>query len=173
MSAAPRAHIAHALKKRVRLYVPSKRGSDAYFSKVRDDLEGHELIDEVRVNADTGSILIFHSGDEKAVLEEAQRKGLITLASQTKAEPKVEQDWPEMIFDALSRLDRRIRTATDDAFDLQSSTALVLIGLSALQAKRREVLPPATALMAQALNLLTERKKARQEMRKLRNMQFH
>lgn len=148
----PKASLAHKIPNRVRLYVVSKKGADDYFRGVRETLEQDESVVEVKADARTGSILVFHEDEIESVLERAVRKGLFELTTEAEKEPR--GSLPDAALKGLSRIDKVLRDATDGALDITGATALVLLGLGGLQAKRRQVLPPAATLVGEALKLV-------------------
>ena len=55
------AYIVHQISGRVRLRIKTRRQDQAYFEALRRQLEPLECIETVRVNSNTGSIILRHS----------------------------------------------------------------------------------------------------------------
>lgn len=77
--AAAHAIVEHRLARRMRLRVPTRRGASAYFDALAACLSRHPDVTEVQANPMTGGVLVLHRGAEAAILEDACKRGLITL----------------------------------------------------------------------------------------------
>lgn len=78
----PIAFLEHELPGRMRLRVPSMRGDPSFFQNAVRDLADRPFIHALRVNPDTGSILISHSGDTDAIRASAAERGIFDLRLQ-------------------------------------------------------------------------------------------
>ncbi len=77
-AAIPVAEIEHRIPGRIRLRVRARRGDPAFFVRLEAALAAVPGVRNVRANPQTGSVLIEHGGDEKAVLARARDQGLRT-----------------------------------------------------------------------------------------------
>lgn len=72
----PMAHIEHSIPGRTRLRLRDKRGDASFFQRAVAALSGWPEIHAVRANAQTGSLLVQHDGNEAAWLQSARDGGL-------------------------------------------------------------------------------------------------
>ncbi|MGE5502949.1 MAG: HMA2 domain-containing protein [Actinomycetota bacterium] len=139
-----RAHVRHAMPGRVRLSLPAARGRPHRLDQVRRQLSDMEGVDEVRVNPDTGSVLVLGRGARLERLKQfAVREGLF----------EIEQLAPELkpVVDVLSghvkELDDGLRRATGGRLDLAGAAILALAGVALVQVVRGEIAAPAMTLL--------------------------
>lgn len=76
----PKARVSHQSRKRLRIRIPSERGNEAYFARLREVLAGHQGVEAVEINRLTGSVLLLGDGlDPQAVRAVGQEKGLFGI----------------------------------------------------------------------------------------------
>jgi hypothetical protein len=120
----PTAIVEHQLPGRARLRVSSKRGDVAWFASVIGRLASHPEIDELSANPRTGSILIRHQEPVDLLELLATESSLIEIANN-----------PERVRPVPSTGE-----ASAPVPKLLDMTAVGLLGLSAYQAARGQVL---------------------------------
>lgn len=75
----PLATVAHLLPHRARLRLPGQRGDAAFFDSLADTLKAWPAVTRVHADFRTGSLLIEHDGDLRAILERAREAGLFAI----------------------------------------------------------------------------------------------
>ena len=153
------AHVVHATTGRARLRLPSARGDARFFARVKDELRRFGGVEDVHVNARTGSVLVRHSGKFDAIARHAHERDLFDIEERRAAEvdippsPAVARA-TEHVRDALVHADDTIRRRTKGAVDLRIVTFAALLGGSAYQLVRGNFLPAGGTMLAQAMSLL-------------------
>ncbi len=171
----PLAKVEHSIFGRVRLRVRARRGDAGFFERAAG-LGRVPGVHGVRVNAQTGSILIEHAGDEGAVLAAAQEQGLFKAAPpvQNSANPSpnplAKVETPATLNAAALGLagagllqvarGQAIGSGTENLFNAHSAytttgqpwLAALLAGFGVIQIARGEVLGSATSLFLYALS---------------------
>lgn len=134
----PEAYVAHASMARVRLRIPSRRNDQAYFDSARQRLSARAEVVSLEANPATASLLLRHYCPLERLYAVALEEELFVIG---RARPSAGRSgFPNMATD-LSRL-----------------AVPVLVGLSAIQALRGNVLGPAAGLMSLALAVATKAK---------------
>jgi hypothetical protein len=75
----PVVYIEHQMPGRVRFRAPTKRGDPAFFEAVETGLRKCPVVDALTTNARSGSVLVHHRGDLRAVAAFAAEKDLFEL----------------------------------------------------------------------------------------------
>ncbi len=166
----PLAEVEHRIPGRMRLRVRVRRGDTGFFERaaVLGRVPG---IHAVRANAQTGSILIEHAGDEAAVLAAAREQGLFGVAPPTQPpNPLGAVETPATLNAAAMGLagagllqvarGRAIGSGTENLFNAHSAytttgqpwLAALLAAFGIIQIARGEVLGSATSLFLYALS---------------------
>lgn len=70
------AEIVHRMPGRIRLRVPERRGDEAYFSALSEQISRLDGISHAKANPRTGSIVIEFFDDERSMMQELQNQGL-------------------------------------------------------------------------------------------------
>jgi len=146
----PQAKLGKKLKNRLRIYIPEKRKSSEYFSKLKASLSQVEGVGRVDTNPLTGSVLIQYFGDISKVIEYAQMNHLFALERGALEE----EVWISRMFREVDNLDMKISASTDGNFNLASIAGVVFIGLGGVQVYRGQILPVASALFLYAAQFL-------------------
>jgi hypothetical protein len=152
----PKAYVSHQLPHRARIQVPSKRGVVPFFERTRKRLKKFPEIHQVDVNPVSGSFLLIFEGS----LEEVCRKSLNDII-EIKSLPKnhsgsESQPWIYLTSRGMKRLNQRLIRASGRRLDLPTLSITGLLGLSALQLYRGQVLPPAWTLLRDVFFILFE-----------------
>lgn len=145
----PKALLCHQMAGRFRVRVPDKRKDEAYFGAVKEALEKHDSVHEVRVTPITASVLVMHSGDCANLLEHAESVGLFQSAKQQHASRTI-VDW----LDRLDQFDSEFLFARMAQHPQRAATGLFM--LAVLQAFRGSVIPSVPSLLGEAMRLLRE-----------------
>lgn len=75
----PRGYCVHSTPTRVRIKVPERRGDAEFFARVQENLATYHAVGGAEVNPSTGSVLLIHLGDVRAIAAHAAEKGLFRL----------------------------------------------------------------------------------------------
>lgn len=155
----PRAVVRHSLPARTRIGIAERRGETAYFEQVGAELDRHEQVFRVRVNATAGSVLILHQEDAlAAIAEHARRQELFEL---TQLELTRESGLAQSAA-GLERLDTGLRRMTAGELSANTLVFAALVGLALVQAVRGQFAAPAVTLLWYALELLNRNRPKRQ-----------
>lgn len=144
----PAARIVHRTPGRLRLRIAERIGDAAWFDEAALSLAMARGIIGVRTAARTGSILISHRGEAAAIIDEAVRAGLFTLA---------DADDPAGDAPAWQGRADAARTAFETlAWNSQATAAagFLLLAAALLQARRGNIMPPAVSLLVYAMGAL-------------------
>jgi hypothetical protein len=143
----PEADLRHRIPGRTRLRVPSMRGRDDFFERVRSELSRCDDVEEVLVNPKTASVLVLQrpGSDPEAVDRYSRERGLFRLVA-----PEAP---PDILTERLAKL--------LDLKDVEARTALlaVFVGGGLYQFVRGNVWPAALTLFWYALTMLPPGKK--------------
>ncbi|MGD8316693.1 MAG: hypothetical protein PVH21_10770 [Myxococcales bacterium] len=145
----PKALLCHRTVGRFRVRVPEKRKDEAYFSTVKQVLEQHEAVHEVRIAPVTASVLVIHGGQCAQLLDHAENAGLFRSAEERRPSPTVVQ-W----LDRLDRFDSEFLFARMAQHPQRAATGLFM--LAVLQVVRGSIIPSAPSLLGEAMRLLRE-----------------
>jgi hypothetical protein len=144
------AYIVHQISGRVRLRIKTRRQDQAYFDELRGRLESLDCIETVRVNSNTGSIILRHPARPYAEVEAAMRQlGLFEIATQ--AEPPTPALAP--LLSGISRIDQLIDEESAGVVNLRTFAVVAVILLAVRQIRRGELLGPALPMLWNALEL--------------------
>jgi hypothetical protein len=137
----PEAHISHSISHRLRIKIPSKKGSAAFFSSVKDHFSGLEGIEKVEINTVTGSILLIHNLKPQTITEYAASHDLFRIE-----EPEKRQEQTVIsrkISETFMDLNKTVTASTKGFANIPDLAVLVLIGLSAYQISQGNFMAPA------------------------------
>ncbi|HTN44574.1 MAG TPA: hypothetical protein VMN77_12345 [Nitrospiria bacterium] len=156
----PEAYITHATKGRVRFKIPSKKGNRAFFSALKDKLPpSGEIpgVQRIEMNPATGSVLIVHDLDFKAMdltifSGHLEQMGLFKLRANGIPGTPVSQN----IARTFKGVNQQIKDFTSGEVDLQSLALLGLLGLGLYQISRGQFMIPAISAFWYAATLLKE-----------------
>lgn len=146
----PRAYIVHQVRGRLRLRIREKRQEPEYFQEICPQLELLAGITEVSFNDITGSLLLRHPGLPFAELSPRLSK-LALFEIVEGPEPKNTALNP--VFSGFSWIDQVVSEGSTGKVDLRSLAFLGLIGLSAQQIYRGNIIGPAIPMLLSALDL--------------------
>jgi hypothetical protein len=103
----------------------------------------------VTARPNTGSVILAIDRDPAAILEAVVVDGAARIVAPDKAPPV-----GQVLTVGLMQADLSIRKRSDDALDLRTALALLLIGAAILQAARGRIAGPASTLAMAAFSLL-------------------
>lgn len=146
----PKAYIVHRVRGRLRLRIREKRQDSDYFQSVRARLASLEGVTEVSCSDNTGSVVVVHPELSFAELRlPIQSLELFELVEG--AEPQSQALSP--LFEGFAWMDRSLGDASMGKFDLRSLAVIALLGLSARQIMRGNIIGPAVPMLLNALSL--------------------
>ena len=146
----PEAYIVHQIRGRVRLRIRAKRQDTDYFAALGRRIESLPGIDEVRVNATTGSVILFHPEQPYSEIEPGLRAiDLFELAAGP--EPKMPALAP--LRTGITTLDHALAEKSFGSVDLRTLVVISAFGLAVHQMLRGNLLGPALPLLWQAVDL--------------------
>jgi hypothetical protein len=150
----PEAHASHQTAERLRLKIPSQRGSLPYFKRVLETLSRLKNMDRVEVNAQTGSVLLVKDDLDLADLAEyAKNQKLFTVITVKKASVPISQ----RLMQPLGKISRSVHKFSGGEIDLASMAFLSLLGVGVYQLIRGNLrAPPWYTAFWYALGLFTK-----------------
>ena len=146
---AARAQLVHTMKGRTRIRFPQQRGNAGFFDHVATVLSRHSSVLQLRVSADTGSVLILHTGDLAPILTHASKLGLFEVAPPSPPKASLRH-----LRDAIEAVDDRVAKETHDTFSVGTLAFLGLLGAGIFQAKNGHLLPAGMTLFKHALEIM-------------------
>ena len=153
------AHVVHATVGRARLRLPSMKGDERFFARVREELRQLPSVRDVHVNALTGSVLVRHDGDFDAIARDAHERDLFDVEGprvvDVEAPPSpTAARATEHVREVLLHADEAIRLRTKGAIDLRIVAFSALVAGSAYQLVQGKFLPAGGTMLAQAMSVL-------------------
>ncbi len=142
--------VAHQSKGRVRLRRTAPTREPASWEELVVRLTGCPLVHNVTIRPVTGSIVVEHTGELAELLRWADEHDVFTAA----ARPSSTRDPLYRIAKALEAANERALRSADGDLDLRVVAFYGLIGATAVQLARGQVLPAAETLFAHAMALL-------------------
>jgi hypothetical protein len=144
------AYIVHQIPGRVRLRIRDKRQDQAYFEELCGRLEPLDCVEDVRVNCNTGSIILRHPNKSYAEVEtELRQLKLFEIAEG----PEPETPALRPLLSGISRIDQVIREESSGVANIRTVVIVVAVLLAIRQFRRGELLGPALPLLWNALAL--------------------
>ncbi|MCF8130090.1 MAG: hypothetical protein K9N10_16390 [Deltaproteobacteria bacterium] len=150
----PAAHIGHRTSDRVRIRIPSRKGDEAYFSKIKKSLLEDGTVEGLEVNPRTGSILIKGSpADLENILSVGEKNALFKLKDPASKVVPLSRK----IAVPFRDLGRAIDRFSGGEIDLAGAVFLGLIGWGMVQLARGNfVAPPWYVAFWYALGIFTK-----------------
>jgi hypothetical protein len=124
----PAAHCVHKLPTRARIRIPSRKGDGEFFASVRERLHRCEQVTGVEINAGTGGVLVFYTGDFPAITAYAEDQGIFRLAVKPSAKNHNPNTLTHVTLTTYKNLDARVKKLTGGELDLPGATYLALVG---------------------------------------------
>lgn len=144
------AYIVHQIAGRVRLRIRNKRQDQAYFDELCSQLQSLDCIEDVRVNCNTGSIILRHP--ERSYTEvETELRQLQLFEIAEGGEPETPALRP--LQSGISRIDQLIREESSGIANIRTVVIVAAVLLAIRQFRRGEVLGPALPMLWNALEL--------------------
>jgi len=130
----PEAHLSHSSTGRLRIRIPAKKGDSGYFSSLKERFGQFPGIRRIDVNPVTGSVLVFHSIDLKAIdprvlAEYAEVGGLFKIDLAPRRGPSA----PEIISETYHNANGKVKQFTDGGIDLPTLAFAGLVGTGLFQ----------------------------------------
>lgn len=147
----PKAHVSHRVSGRARLRIPSRRGDQAFFERLKERADELSQVTWTQVNARTGSVLIRHGGPLELIIEECRQRSLFDLGDMR----PFEQPLVEKVRTQLAGLGAWGRGTTADEANLWAMVSLLFVGLAIIQFARGRILSPVTTLTWAAIHAMT------------------
>lgn len=120
----PAAHCVHKLPTRARIRIPSRKDDGGFFASVKERLHRCEQVTGVEINAGTGSVLVFYTGDFSAITAYAEKQCIFRLAAKNHNPNTLTQ----VTLTTYKNLDARVKKLTGGELDLPGATYLALVG---------------------------------------------
>jgi len=135
----PEAHIGHRTSERIRIRIPSRRGDEEYFSRVRKSLSEEGVLDSVEVNPATAGVLLKGPAtDVENIISIGEKKRLFKLEG---VAPKVEPLF-KRIAEPIQNLGQTLDRLSGGELDLAGVIFLGLIGWGVTQLARGNFASP-------------------------------
>lgn len=130
----PDAHVTHAVPRRLRIKVPSRKKDSAFFEGLQEQLSRHLDLESVQVNPMTGSVLLTDARgiDLDAVRTWAEERELFRIHMPDPEAGALEgKTLAQKVAEPFQRLDTRIKNFTGGQIDIPTVAFvyLVLAGL--------------------------------------------
>ena len=136
---APRGDCVHVSPGRLRIRVPERRGDAAFFGRAREILAVCPGVEQITVNAATGSILLRHCADLPDIAALAAEHGIFSLAE---AGRKKRRFYPAVV-GAYRTADERISRLSGGEIDLPGAATLTLAAAGIYQISKGRFGAPA------------------------------
>lgn len=152
---APSAIRAHVSPGRLRIRIRERGGDTAFFRKVEEALSSLPEVREVETNPRTGSVLVSHSTEPEAIEAFGRERALFEVSTA-----------PRLRVAPRRRLETGVKSLVQNEAQrgwvrLETVGVVALLGAAIYQVRRGILLPPAQALLEQALRLSTVIMRAR------------
>lgn len=144
-----RAHLAHRSRRRLRLRIEADRLEPGAARDLADRLASVHGVARAVVRPNTRSLILDTHIEAGEVLAELGRSSVIGISAPPKPPPV-----GQMIQLGLLKADMGLGRRTDDALDLRTALALLLLVAAVLQLGRGRIAGPATTLAMSAFALL-------------------
>jgi Heavy metal associated domain 2 len=126
-----KAHIAHSTPGRIRLRIHNRHHDRAFFHDLEQRLAHFPQIKSVTTNAQTGSVLVHHSGEAFDLLMLAAGAGLGEMIDFEPPAPVARQ-----LRSQFMQLDEMVRRATEGRLDLGTLSMIGLFAFAGVQLLR-------------------------------------
>jgi len=143
------ARVVHAIPGRTRLRADSIKGDAAALSAVQTALEDTQGVQNVHINALTGSILVEHDSNVEELLAQLQQRDVLELDN---SEP---EHYLATLHRALAESDRRLKVASKGKIDLETVSFFGFVGAGIYQCFNNHGLPAGVTLLRYAVELVT------------------
>jgi hypothetical protein len=147
--ARPQAFIVHSTSGRVRFRFPEQRGNLAFFESLANTLARHSTVIETRASAQTGSVLVLHTGDLPGLIAHAQKRGLFDVTTTPLPAASFRR-----LRNAIDSMDDRVAKGTGETLSVGKLLFLGLLAGGIYQAKQGHLLPAGMTLFKHALEVM-------------------
>jgi hypothetical protein len=143
------ARVVHSIPGRTRLRADSIKGDIQALSAVQTALEDTQGVQNVQINAATGSILVEHDASIDDLLLDLEARDVLELDN---SEP---EHYLAGLHRALAESDRRLKTASKGRVDLETISFFGFVGAGIYQCFNNHGLPAGVTLLRYAVELVT------------------
>lgn len=152
------AYVTHALPGRLRVRIPKKRGNDAYFAGLREQLSGRREFTAVTANAATGGILLYLAPGV-AIPDVAAAATALSLFDLKESQPAPgrEVTHKNALYHAslgFKGADKLIGDATGGYLDLRSIVFVLLLAMATRQISRGHFMVAGFTPLWHAFNMM-------------------
>ena len=151
------ASLAHQVRGRIRFRIPGRGKDHAYFAELENRMADCPGISYVETCPRTTSLLVrYGDGTEPAaIVAYAENSGLFRLEGNPVS---VKPTLNERAAKAVDFADKALLRISNGHFDVSSAILVTLLGVSARQAIRGQILLPATSLLWYAYTLVSAKR---------------
>jgi len=135
----PEAHVSHCTTNRLRIKIPSKKRSAAFFRTMEECFATLPGIESVEANPLTGSVLVSHHSDERSIREWIQKRRIVSLKEVHRKRTTLRQD----ITRGAKTVNTRIASVTGGQVDLWDVAGLSLLSAGIYQLLKGNFMAPA------------------------------
>jgi hypothetical protein len=135
----PEAVLSHYTRERLRIKVPSKKGNASYFSSLEANFANLRGVTKVEANALTGSLLLIHAVDLKAIAAFAENNGLFKLHNASRRTTALSGN----IARTFKDFDTRVKKFTGNEMDVPGIAFIMLVGFGVYEIGRGNFAAPA------------------------------
>jgi hypothetical protein len=128
----PEAHVSHCTTHRLRIKIPSKKGSASFFRTMEESLSTLPGIESAAANPLTGSVLIYHHSDARSLCDLIGQRCIVSLREAGAKRTTLRQDMTR----GLKSLNTHVSGLTEGKVDLWDVAGFSLIGAGAYQLMR-------------------------------------
>jgi hypothetical protein len=150
----PLARLVHSSQGRTRFRVPERVRDSSFFAEAGAKLIRFPAIDHIEANPKTGSILLLHHGNVEEIEKFARDEGLFEVQSENDGLDRIGLAAGQQGFDSPREFSAKFDEQLGVNKSVATLSAVVLLGLAALQVRNGRILPPAYTLATQALGAL-------------------
>jgi hypothetical protein len=143
------ARVVHSIPGRTRLRADAIKGDIHALEAVQTALEDSQGVQNVQVNALTGSILVEHDASIEVLLEQLSKRDVLELDN---GEP---EHYLATLHRALAESNRRLELASKGKLDLETISFFGFVGAGIYQCLNNHGLPAGVTLLRYAVELVT------------------
>lgn len=170
----PQAYVAHQVRGRVRMKIPSAKGNPELLRQISETFASVPGIEQITINPATGSMVVLYDADQHDEFHSRLQQHYHRAASDYCAAPKTEideltnkieaeaeflsqhSDSARAIVDFFKSVDREIKVATNNTVDLKIVFAAAIIGFTVIEVGATAATPVWVTLAIFGLNHFIE-----------------
>ncbi|MEW6113595.1 MAG: HMA2 domain-containing protein [Thermodesulfobacteriota bacterium] len=135
----PEALVSHAIRGRLRIKIPLKKGDESYFADLSDRLSNCPGVEAVTTNLYTGGVLVVHDCEAENIAGFARHEGLFSLKRATGRRRSLLQE----VARTFQQYNRSLKKMTGGELDISSLIFLSLVVSGLWQIARGNLTIPA------------------------------